>query len=212
MFDLLGYGPQPQEFTAVMSQNRWEIDAFNLVRATTIPDLDASCGQYFIFRQLIECGETQAKAGLENLPKQPESFNALHDLAVYVLDPVIDYFGMIELTFGFCSPELAMTIPGRIDPSRDQHAAHETNRRKNLICKRLGAAVDFIVEDESMLEVAQWLISNTSFDRLYFYADDRPIHVSFGSNHDKQIVLMKRLQSGKLIPSVISSEKFLALG
>jgi len=74
---------------------------------------------------------------LPNLPKQPESHNALHDLAVEVLDPVIDYFGMIRLTYGFCSPELAREIPGRIDPKRDQHAAHELNRLGNPVCEPL---------------------------------------------------------------------------
>jgi hypothetical protein len=44
------------------------------------------------------------------------------------LDPVIDWFGMIELTYGFCSPALARQVSGRIDPKRDQHAAHERNR------------------------------------------------------------------------------------
>ncbi|MEA3274478.1 MAG: hypothetical protein U9Q81_04130 [Pseudomonadota bacterium] len=67
----------------------------------------------------------------------------------------IDYFGIIRLTYGFCSPELAKEISGRIDPKRDQHAAHELNRLGNPVCSRLGAAVDFVVEDDSMLEVAQ---------------------------------------------------------
>ena len=76
------------------------------------------------------------------------------------LDPVIDYFGMIRLTYGFCSPELAREIPGCIDPQRDQHAAHESNRLGNPVCPRLGAAVDFMVEDENMQEVAQWVVDN----------------------------------------------------
>ena len=62
---------------------------------------------------------------------------------------------LIRLSYGFCSPELARKIPGRIDPKRDQHAGHERNRPGNLVCDRLGAAVDFVVEDEDMLEVAQ---------------------------------------------------------
>ena len=70
-----------------------------------------------------------------------------HDITIQILDPVIDYFGMIRLTYGFCSPELAKEIPSRIDPKRDQHAAHELNRLRNPVCSRLGAAVDFIVED-----------------------------------------------------------------
>jgi hypothetical protein len=72
---------------------------------------------------------------------------------------------MPRLSFGFCSPALARQIPGRIDPKRDQHAAHELNRLGRRVCDRLGAAVDFIVEDESMLEVAQWVVANTPFAR-----------------------------------------------
>jgi len=70
----------------------------------------------------------------------------------------------------------------------------------------LGAAVDFIVEDENMLEVAQWVIVNTPFDRLYFYGEGKPVHVSFGPNHDRQIVRMLSSTSGCLVPRVMSSE------
>ena len=181
------------------------------MRATTIPDLDDACGQYLTFRQLIECGETQKRTGLQNLPKQSESYNALHDLAMQVLDPVIDYFGMIQLTFGFCSPALAKEIPGRIYPKLDQHAAHELNRRGRPICERFGAAVDFTIEDESMREVAQWVVANTPFDRLYFYGDNKPIHVSFGPNQERQLVLMLPSKSGRLVPRVVSLESFLEL-
>jgi len=72
-------------------------------------------------------------------------------------------------------------------------------------------AVDFMVEDEDMLEVAQWVVANTPFDRLYFYGENLPIHVSFGSNHDRQIVRMISLVSGGLVPRVISLEAFLNL-
>lgn len=208
-FDFTGYGPRPDEFLETLGKSRWSIDGFDLVRVTTISDLDDPCGRYFTFRQLIECGETQARTGLPNLPRRAESFNALNDLAVQILDPVVDYFGMIRLTYGFCSPELAKHIRGRVDAKRDQHAAHELNRWGGLICERLGAAADFIVDDESMLEVAGWVAANTPFDRLYFYGDDKPIHVSFGPNHDKQIVQMVPSKSSRLIPQVVSLDDFL---
>ena len=102
-----------------MSAHRWELHGFKLMRATSLPDLDDPCGANFRYRDLVECGETQAAAGIANVPWQAASFNALQDLAVHVLDPLIDYFGMIRLTFGFCSPALASAIPGRIDPKRD---------------------------------------------------------------------------------------------
>lgn len=211
LFDFSGYGPSPDEFLVTLARNRWTLDGFTLTRATTIPDLDSPCGQYLTFRQLIECGETQARIGLANRPQQPASYHALQDLAVRVLDPVIDYFGMLRLTYGFCAAELAREIPGRIDPRRDQHAAHELNRRGQPICPRLGAAVDFCIDDENMLEVAQWIVAHTPFDRLYFYGVDLPIHVSCGPNHDGQIVWMVATPSGRRVPRVIAREKFLAL-
>ncbi len=128
-----------------------------------------------------------------------------------MLDPVIDYFGMIRLSYGFCSLPLARRIPGRIDSKRDQHAAHEVNRQGRPVCVRRGAAVDFIVEDENMLEVAQWIVANTPFDRLYFYAEGLPVHVSFGPNHDSQVVRMITAPSGRLVPQVMSGERFLAV-
>ncbi len=208
LFDLSGYGPKPGEFLDELVKNRWSIDRFELVRATTIPALDDPCGEYFLFQNLIECGETQLRTGLLNLPKQVESYNALYDLTVQVLDPVINYFGMIQLTYGFCSPELAKEISGRIYPKLDQHAAHELNRRGKLICERLGAAVDFIVEDENMIEVSQWLVANTPFDRLYYYGDDKPVHVSYGPEKKGEIVTMTAINKGRLMPKKVSTDKF----
>ena len=127
-----------------------------------------------------------------------------------MLDPVIDWFGMIHLNYGFCSPELAREIPGRIDPKLDQHAACELNRRGKRVCERLGAAVDFIVEDEDMLEVARWLVTNTPFDRLYFYGPDLPIHVSYGPENSRQVMRMVAAgKSGRLVPRVTSIGTFL---
>ncbi|WP_342450221.1 DNA phosphorothioation-associated putative methyltransferase [Thiorhodococcus minor] len=211
LFDLTGYGPPPGIFSETLARHRWTIEGFDLVRVQSVPELDDPCGRFLTFRQLIACGETQASTGLANLPKQPESYHALLELAEQVLDPVIDYFGMIRLTYGFCSPELARKIPGRIDPKRDQHAAHEVNRLGNRVCERLGAAVDFLVEDESMLEVAQWILASTPFDRLYFYGDDLPIHVSYGPSQDRQIVHMVAGKGGRLVPRVVSEEAFLGL-
>jgi hypothetical protein len=211
LFDFSGYGPSPGDLLATLAANRWSVDGFELVRSTSISDLDDPCGRYLAFRQLIECGESQARTRLPNLPRRPESWNALHGLAVRVLDPVIDDFGMIRLDYGFCSPTLAREIPGCIDPKRDQHAACEHNRRGKPVCERLGAAVDFIVDDESMLEVAQWIVANTPFDRLYFYGDDLPLHVSYGPDQSRQVVRLIAGPSSRLFPRVTSIEKLMSL-
>ena len=202
LFDFNNHGPRPQAFRDTLNKARWEINGFNLSRSQTIPDLDSPCGQHLSYRQIIECGETQAKTGLANCPKQPDSYTALYDLASHVLDPVIDYFGMIKLTYGFCSHDLGKHIKGRVAPKLDQHAAHETNSKKTVICPRLGAAIDFIVEDENMREVADWVAENTLFDRLYFYGEDRPIHVSYGPEQKGEYIDLVMTESGRQVPKI----------
>jgi DNA phosphorothioation-associated putative methyltransferase len=194
--------PSAADYFARLEAGRWEINGFRLVRSRSVPALDAPCGRYLSYRHFITCGETQQRTGLFNLPRQPDSYTALYELAANVLDPVIDYFGMIELSFGFCSPELARAIPGRIAPNLDQHAGHELNRRKQPICERLGAACDFLVSDEDMEEVALWVAANTPFDRLYFYGKDRPIHVSYSNTPARQFVRMSLSASGTRVPRV----------
>jgi hypothetical protein len=207
-FALDGYGMPPEQFDATLQRLRLAVVGFELQPAQHTPALNDPCGQYHTFRDFIECGATQARTGLPNLPKQAESYNALAALAQHIIDPVMDYFGGIELTYGFCSPELAKHIKGSIDPKRDQHAAHELNTRGNLICERKGAACDFIIPDENMLEVAQWIVQNTPFDRLYFYGNDKPLHVSHGDEHNRAIVLMLPGKSGRLVPKVVTAERF----
>lgn len=199
-FDFSGYGPSARDFDQRLDLARWTVNGFELVRSTSIPDLDASCGQYLTYRQLLECGETQAKTGLPNMPKESESYTALYELAKNVLDPVIDYFGMITLTYGFCSPELGKLIKERVAPKLDQHAAHELNKNGLPICPRLGAAADFLVENEDMLEIAHWIAKNTSFDRIYYYGKDRPIHVSYGASQCRKTVEMTMTESGHIVP------------
>lgn len=202
IIDLTGYGPKVADFEAALGASRWDIEGFNLQRSRSMPDLDSPCGAYLTYRQLIECGETQTSTGQINLPSQPDSYTALLDLARFVIDPVIEYFGMVTLTYGFCSRELAKAIPSRIAPKLDQHAAHELNTRKQPICPRLGAAVDFIVPDENMREVADWIVEHTPFDRLYFYGEDRPLHVSYGPEQKREFVEMLPGPSGRLVPRV----------
>lgn len=203
--------PAREILEAALEEKRMEISGLRLVRSTRIPPLDQSCGLNFKFRQLIECGETQTRLQLSNIPLNPDTYNALYDLCSLILDPVIDYFGGINLTYGFSSPALAAKIDGRIAPKLDQHAGHECNRLGKPVCDRLGAAVDFSVDDENMLEVAQWIVSNTPFDRLYFYGVDRPLHVSYSVSPAAQVTVMRRTAQGNLVPKTLDSAQFLNL-
>ena len=202
LHDLRGFGPSEAEFYRTLRQARWEVADFSLRRSTDLPAFSDPCGAHFTYRDLIECGETQALTRLPNLPRQPDTYTALNELARHVLDPVIDYFGMIRLTYGFCSQDLVKQIPGRIAPDLDQHAGHERRESGKLICERLGAACDFLVEDEDMEEVANWVYENTEVDRVYFYGKERPIHVSYSDTPARQLVEIIPLVGGRTIPRV----------
>ena len=212
LFDPKGYGLSEAKLLAALEARRLAIEEFRLCASSRLPGLDEPCGEFFTYRDFVECGETWHRTLIENLPKQPDTFTALYALASNVLDPVIDYFGMVKLTYGFASAALTKTIEGRIAPNLDQHAGHEVNRRGKPICARLGAAVDFIVEDEDMVEVAKWITQNIPFDRLYVYGPDRPLHVSYGPERTAQVVIMQPLEHGnRRVPKALSLESFQAL-
>ncbi len=193
-----------------LEARRLTLSENGIMKSKNIPNLDQLCGKHFTYRNFIECGDTQKRLQLSNIPSNLETYNALYSLATQVLDPVVDYFGSIRLTYGFCSNELSKEISARIAPTLDQHAGHELNVRGEPICSRLGAAVDFIVDDESMYEVAVWICRNTPFDRIYIYGEGKPLHVSFSETPSKQITKMAPSASGRLIPRTFSLERFLA--
>ena len=198
--DLSGYGPSEADFLRALGARRWRIDGFNLLRSDTLPKLDDPCGANFTYRQLIKCGETQTRTKIPNIPLEPDTYTALLELAINILDPIIEYYGMVKLTYGFCSSTLAREIPGRIAPKLDQHASHEKNKNRNFICERLGAAVDFLVEHEDMFEVANWLTTHLAFDRLYYYGNKKPIHVSVGPEMKGEFIALAITSTGRRVP------------
>lgn len=165
--------------------------------------LDQPCGRHLKFRALIEAGETWERTRVPNLPKQPETWEALRQLASTILDPVIERFGPVEVTYGFASWELIRHISGRIYPSLDQHSGCELRTDGRLICGRRGQAVDFRSVN-SAAAVATWIAENLPFDRMYFYGSRRPLHVSVGPQRSGTIVAMRPGPSGRRIPQVRS--------
>ena len=171
-------------------------------------DLTKACSKYFDFKDFFECSDTYKSILCDNVPVEAETFEAVKYLAHEILDKVQEEFGQLDLTYGFCSAELNKHIPKNNYPKLDQHAGHELNKKGNSICERLGFAVDFIVPDVPSLKVAKFIASKLRFDRLYYYGNDRPIHVSLNQNPIHSIVLMK-LYGHRRIPSRISKEKFI---
>jgi DNA phosphorothioation-associated putative methyltransferase len=194
------FGPPPDALAAALEARRLDIVGMKLTRSVRLPELGQRCGANLRFRDFIECGETQHRLAVPNVPLNPHTYNALFDLAVNVLDPLIDYFGAIKLTYGFCSLELGRHIHRRVAPRLDQHAALEVNRFGRPICARGGAACDFLVEHENMREVAEWITNNLPFDRMYFYGISQPIHISYSDKESREAFEMLVSSNGKLIP------------
>lgn len=139
----------------------------------------------------------------ENQPLSENSQLALQQLNDNILTPLQAHFGELTITYGFTSFELLKYIkknsPGDMAPELDQHAAYELNSRGNKICKREGAACDIFVSgyENQMHIVAQYVINELPFDRLYFYGKDRPIHISFGPDNSKYLHVKRRDEHGK---------------
>lgn len=48
--------------------------------------------------------------------------------------------------------------------------------------------------------VANWIIANLPFDRLYFYGSTRPIHLSYAASELREAIEMRTGPSGRLVP------------
>jgi hypothetical protein len=66
--------------------------------------------------------------------------------------------------------------------------AHEVKNNGSYYCQRLGAACDFLIADLASEKAVDWLLqARLPFDSLYFYGTERPIHISYGSQHKRDI-------------------------
>jgi hypothetical protein len=165
-------------------------------------DFSLKLGQYLTLEDFCTCSQTYQKYAdkIDPLPKSLETIQALQALNKWIIDPIINHFGsdQFQLTYGFCSPDLKRYLNqkdpetgiknGRIDPARDQHLAHEKNRNNKYFCQRLGASCDFLIKTVPSDQVIDWILQQKlPFDSLYYYGSDRPIHISYGSEHKRDI-------------------------
>lgn len=143
---------------------------------------------------------------LDNFPKDVESINSILELIETVLLPVNKKFGDVKITYGFVSQELNRYIQKNSStgtyPTIDQHSASELNNANNHICKRHGIACDFFINgfENKMDQVMLFIVKNLDFDKIYYYGNDRPIHVSVGNKSEKHLQIMNVSANGRRIP------------
>ena len=159
-------------------------------------------GKYFTLADFCTCTQTYQKYSqhINPSPRNPDSIVALQNLNQFILEPIIDRFGIetFKLTYGFCSEDLKRYLVkkdpvtgrknGRVAPNIDQHMAYELNRNGNYFCKRLGAACDFYIVNLASDLLVEWILQHKlPFDSLYFYGKKRPIHISYGWQQKRDI-------------------------
>ena len=159
-------------------------------------------GKYLTLEDFCTCTQTYQKysANINPFPKNADTIVALKALNTIIIDPIIDHFGRdkFNLTYGFCSPDLKRYLNqkdpitglknGRIDLARDQHMSYELNQKGSYYCNRLGAACDFSIIGIESDELVDWILQKKiPFDSLYFYGKNRPIHISHGNQHKRDI-------------------------
>ena len=86
----------------------------------------------------------------------------------------------------------------------------ELNASGDLICSRGGMAADFHCLPASSLQVAKFVVEHLPFDRLYFYGDNRSVHVSVNTEPSSQIVIMKKMKT-RVVPKRMTVEAFLSI-
>jgi len=163
---------------------------------------------------MLHCCETWhvlARSGrvIANRPQQPETWASMASMQAVLLRPLEERYGAVVLTYGFAGPEMVKAIRQRaadggwlpnITPDLDQHAGHELNRAGKRICERDGIAVDLRVPGQDSLVVAQWVVDNLPFDRIYLYDSVRPFHMSWAPQPVGQVVRMVVSEKGNLLP------------
>lgn len=166
-------------------------------------DISSLMGKYLTLEEFCTCTQTYQRFAdqIDPFPRNlAETLPALESLCEHILAPVIDRFGRerFQLTYGFCSVDLKRWLAqkdpttgkkyGIATPSLDQHMAHEKNRNGRYYCKRLGAACDFRILDLPSDDLVRWIVAQgLPFDSLYFYGVDRPIHISYGPQHKREM-------------------------
>jgi|TARA_B100001971_G_C17967101_1_gene420456 hypothetical protein len=177
-------------------------------------NLNNNCSKYFTFNDFLVCSDTYKSNNINNTPHQPKTLDWLSKLSTTVLDPLVDLFGEIIITYGFCSESLAKAIKKNplpsIDPKIDQHASFELNTKGERICKRGGAACDILSKKTTAKELALWIMNHCDFDKIYFYGDHRPLHVSISEEMSGKIFLMKKIDGNKKIPIKCNKDNFLS--
>jgi hypothetical protein len=140
-------------------------------------------GKYFMLSDFLY-SETAVIKGISNCPPLAgREVESIKGLCAAILDPVVERFGAISITFGYVSPELQRAIPGRMRPS-----VHNICPAGKAV---LGAAADFQAHNTeySHKDILLWIAGSCTYDRLILYPGSTIVCVAWSDkprSHCKQ--------------------------
>lgn len=159
-----------------------------------------------ISNQIINWHKDRHDVCVDNSPTEKASTDFILAMIEHILLPIENKFGRIKVTYGFVSAELNTHIQKNSSsgtcPSIDQHSSTELNKKHNHICERGGLACDFVVVgfEERMDIITTFIVNNLSFDKIYYYGNDRPLHVSINDQPKAHLQIMNTSSKGRRIP------------
>ena len=130
---------------------------------------------------------TAERLGVDNTPSSIHLVNLTH-LAIHILQPVRDQFGVITINSGYRSPALNAKVGGS-----------KTSQHCN------GQAADFESFSTPNPDLAKWIAKNLDFDQLIleFYDGKDPnsgwVHCSYNLMGNRKKILTALKTGGKVV-------------
>ena len=130
---------------------------------------------------------TAERLGVDNSPSDIHLVNLTH-LAIHILQPVRDQFGVITINSGYRSPALNAKVGGS-----------KTSQHCN------GQAADFESFSTPNPDLAKWIANNLEFDQLIleFYDGVNPnsgwVHCSYNLMGNRKKILTALKTGGKVV-------------
>jgi hypothetical protein len=135
---------------------------------------DVRVGKYFVLSDFLY----SRTAIVEGIPNVPLGFDGpevagIRGLCAHILDPVVEQFGPVSITFGYCSAALWRRMYGANANLSDLH----TFKPKQ---GGIGGAVDIVIHHhEDARPVMRWIKENCIYDRLIAYPGSRILCVAW---------------------------------
>lgn len=134
-------------------------------------------GKYFMLSDFLY-SETAAQRGIANCPAlDGKEVAAMRGLCEHILDPLVERFGPVSITFGYVSRELAIAIwPGQ-EWKSGLHSCYLPKQNGAT----LGIAADVLVHsmEGKPKEVLLWVKENCVYDRLIAFPGSNIVCVAW---------------------------------